>query len=84
MRWHSSVGTQRYPLRMAPCRVAFDLTEQLVVSTHQPSLTTCFLGGGLVVRTLLDWLNNQAFTAAPDGESSPIDNTVCKTSSRFT
>ena len=28
-----------------------------------------------MVRPLLDWPNNQAFTTAPDGESSPVDNT---------
>ena len=37
-----------------------------------------------MVRPLLVWPNNQAFTTALDGESSPVDNADCKRSSRFT
>ena len=37
-----------------------------------------------MVRPLLVWPNNQAFTTALDGESSPVDNTDRKGSSRFT
>ena len=39
-------------LRMDRCRVGFELTEQWLFRTQQPTLTTGFSGGGLVVRSL--------------------------------
>ena len=71
-------------LRMNVRHVGFELTKQLLFRTQQPTSPPGFSGGGLVVRSFLVWPNNQAFTTSPDGESSPIDNTDCKRSSRFT
>ena len=58
--WNPAVGAHRHPLRVNRCRVGFELTKQLLLRTHQPTLTTRFfrrgIGGAVFVRHGLESL----------------------------